>query len=45
MTTCRTVTEAEAAADADAAGEEPFSQETAGQVAAILTAARPRPTA
>ena len=41
MTACRTVAEVEAAADADAAGEEPLTQETASQVAAILLAAQP----
>ena len=45
MTTCHSITEVEAAADTDAAGDEPFSQETADQVAAILAATRPRQTA
>lgn len=41
MTACRSIAGVEAAADIEAAGEEPLSQETADQAAAILAAARP----
>jgi hypothetical protein len=41
MTTCRTIAEVEAAADADSVGDPPLSQAAADRVAAILLAARP----
>ena len=39
MTLCHSITEVEAAADAEATAGTPLSQETADQVAAILTTA------
>lgn len=41
MTTCRTLDEVLAAADADSEGEPPLSQAAADQVAVILQSARP----